>query len=102
MTPDTPVSASSSSTPTDVSNPSMSTTESVPQRYKHLTDIYNATGELELEDELLLSGVDEPVTFEQVVKDEAWREAIHTEIAAIEKIKHGNLQIYQRAIKPLT
>lgn len=37
------------------------------------------------EEELLLSGIDEPVTFEQAIKDEAWRAAMDAEIDTIER-----------------
>lgn len=39
----------------------------------------------------MLSSIDEPVNFEQAVKDEAWREAMNTEIATIEKNKMWQL-----------
>lgn len=91
MTPVTPVSVPSSPTTAEFSSSSASTTESAPKRYRRLSDIYNATEEVEFEDELLLSGVDEPVTFEQAIKDEAWREAMNTEITAIEQNKTWQL-----------
>ncbi|KAL8157704.1 hypothetical protein AgCh_002416 [Apium graveolens] len=47
--------------------------------------IYNNKTEIELADELLLMGIDEPVCFEQVVKDEVWTAAMNKKIEQIEK-----------------
>ena len=38
-----------------------------------------------MEDELLLSGIDEPVTFEQAVQEDAWKIAMDNEIDSIVK-----------------
>lgn len=56
-----------------------------------MTDIYDHTTEVELEDELLLMGVEDPVCFEQAVEDEAWKAAIDREIDSIEKNKTWHL-----------
>lgn len=47
-----------------------------PRRCRKLSDIYNCSEEVEMEDELLLMGVDEPRNFGHSVKELEWREAI--------------------------
>ena len=47
-----------------------------PRRFRHLQDIYGDTTEIELEEELLLMWIDEPVCFEQAVKDDVWKDAM--------------------------
>lgn len=81
--PVTPSPMSQPSTPS--SDSSTTATASEPQRFRSLSDIYDTTEVVEIEEELLLSGIDEPVTFEQAIKDEAWRTAMDTEIETIEK-----------------
>ncbi|XP_074352885.1 uncharacterized protein LOC141692040 [Apium graveolens] len=61
------------------------TSDCEPQHFRLLTDIYDTTDVVELEEELLLSRINEPVTFDQALKDEAWRAAMDIEIATIEK-----------------
>ena len=68
--PTTPSPMSQPSTPT--SDSSATETKSEPQRFSLLSDIYDTTDVVELEEELLLSGIDELVTFEHAIKDEAW------------------------------
>lgn len=56
-----------------------------PRRFRPLRDVYADSTEIELEEELLLMGVDEPVCFEQAITDEVWKEAMDQEISSIEK-----------------
>lgn len=56
-----------------------------PRRYGLLSDVYKKTSEVKLEEELLLMGIDEPVCFEQAVKEEVWRRAMDKEIDSFEK-----------------
>lgn len=70
---------------TPSSDSSATETESEPQRFRPLSDIYDTTDVVEIEEELLLSGIDAPITFEQAIKDEAWRASMDTEIDTIEK-----------------
>ncbi|KAL8117722.1 hypothetical protein AgCh_015555 [Apium graveolens] len=56
-----------------------------PQRFRNLDDKYANTTEIELEEELLLMGVDEPISFEQAITDTVWKEAMDHEINSIEK-----------------
>lgn len=56
------------------------------RRYRGLTDIYNETQEVELgDDELLLTGVDEPTSYSNAKLDHAWRKAMKNEIDAVER-----------------
>lgn len=67
VTPQTSVSApSTSQSPNEDSAHSSTSSASSehPQRFRPLTDIYAHTTELEIEDELLLMGIDEPTCFE--------------------------------------
>ncbi|KAL8108091.1 hypothetical protein AgCh_024510 [Apium graveolens] len=56
-----------------------------PQRFQNLADIYANTTEIEVEEELLLMGVDEPIYFKQAITDTVWKEAMDHEINSIEK-----------------
>ena len=55
------------------------------QNFRFLTDIYNGTEEIEDENELLLLEIEEPATYEQAIKERAWKVAMKNEIEAIEK-----------------
>lgn len=44
-----------------------------PHRFRRLEDIYDHTTEMELAEELLLMGVDEPICFKQEVKEDIWK-----------------------------
>lgn len=73
---------------TDSSNEASSGTSSEqPSRYRSLTDVYENTEEVELEEELYLMNVDEPVDFNQAVKRKEWRDAMDREMEAVEKNK---------------
>lgn len=64
---------------------SSSSCSTQPTKFRLLSEVYNETDEVELEHELLLAGVDEPVNFSQVVKEKSWMKAMQQEIDAIEK-----------------
>lgn len=55
-----------------------------PKRYRRLSDIYSNSEQVEVEDELLLMGVDEPENYIQAVKEREWRIAMQNEIDSIE------------------
>ena len=55
-----------------------------PKKFRPLSGIYDATEEVELDEELWLMGVDEPVNYAQAVKDVNWRKAMKQEINSIE------------------
>lgn len=57
----------------------------VPKRFRSLADVYNESEEVEIEDELLLMGVDEPSSYKTAVKEKAWRQAMQNELDSIEK-----------------
>lgn len=65
--------------------------DSEPRRFRQLRDVYNDTEEVELHDELMLMGVDEPVCYSQEIKGKMWEEAMKTEIEAIERNITWNL-----------
>ena len=73
-----------------------------PHRYRNLDEIYANTTAIELEEELLLMGIDEPVCFEQAIVDDVWKQAMTEEIESIEKKIPGTWQIYLRGIRLLT
>lgn len=47
-----------------------------PKYFRLLSDVYNDTEEIELADELIFMGVDEPNTYSQAVKDKEWKKAM--------------------------
>ncbi|KAL8098263.1 hypothetical protein AgCh_031140 [Apium graveolens] len=63
------------------SSTSSSSTE--PVKFRLLSDIYEETPEVELENELLLTGIDEPSNFSQAVIEGTWKKAMEQEIEAI-------------------
>ena len=59
---------------------------SEPLRYMRLSDVYNEMEDLQAaEEELMLVEIDEPTTYDQENKEKVWREAMQTEIEAIER-----------------
>ncbi|XP_074336389.1 uncharacterized protein LOC141673536 [Apium graveolens] len=64
-----------------------SSDSSEPRRFRLLSDIYDTTEVVEAEDELLLSEIEEPVSYEQATKEKAWRVAMENEIEDIESKK---------------
>ncbi|KAL8105967.1 hypothetical protein AgCh_029688 [Apium graveolens] len=59
--------------------------DSEPRKFRLLSDIYNETSEVELEEELLLAGVDETHCYKQAVTEPGWEMAMKGELEAIEK-----------------
>ncbi|XP_074324338.1 uncharacterized protein LOC141661251 [Apium graveolens] len=73
-----------------------------PMNYKSLTDIYNATEPVELEEEeLLLMGVDEPSNFNQAAKMGEWTKTIKAEMDAMERNKTKELVQLPPGRKPI-
>lgn len=75
-----------------VSTTQMSTTvsdaemDSEPRHFRSLNEIYSETQEIELEnEELLLSGVEEPSSYVKVAQEHEWRQAMECEIRAVER-----------------
>ncbi|KAL8145519.1 hypothetical protein AgCh_003617 [Apium graveolens] len=61
-------------------------TDSGPRHYRSLHDIYNETQEIKLEDdELLFAGVEEPASYTKAAAEHNWREAMKTEMDAVER-----------------
>ena len=56
-----------------------------PKRFRSLDDVYADSTEVELEEELFLMGIDEPVCFEQAITVDVWKEAMEREINSTEK-----------------
>lgn len=56
----------------------------MPKRIRQIAYVYNDSEKVELKDELLFRGVDEPNTYKTAVKEKAWRQAMHNEIESIE------------------
>ncbi|XP_074322754.1 uncharacterized protein LOC141659724 [Apium graveolens] len=60
--------------------------ESHPRQYRSLNDIYAETEPIKLaEEELIILGVDEPITYSKVAQDEKWIKAMKLEIDSVEK-----------------
>lgn len=62
-----------------------------PKHFRLLSDVYNDTEEIELIDELMFLGIDEPTTYRKAVKEKAWNEAMKNEIEVIERNKTWEL-----------
>lgn len=61
-------------------------TYSEPRRFRFLSEVYNETQEIFLEDEeLMFSGVEEPTRYEQAATEHDWRQAMKAEIEAVKK-----------------
>lgn len=56
-----------------------------PKGYRSITEIYDSTEQIELQEELLIMGVDEPVNFDQAKKEKCCRQAMKVEMEAIER-----------------
>lgn len=78
-----------------------SSSSSEPRKFRLLSDIYDTTEVVEAEDELLLSEIEEPVTYEQAAKEKAWRVAMEKEIEAIESNKTWELMELPTGHKPI-
>jgi transposase InsO family protein len=68
------------SPPTDASTP---TSTEGPRRYRLLEEVIEEASSNVLSDSCLL-GIEEPVSVEEARKEEAWREAMHSELGSIE------------------
>lgn len=62
-----------------------------PRKYKGLDDIYNRREEVQLDEELFLMGIEEPMNFAQAVKDRNWKMAMEREMQSIEDNKTWKL-----------
>lgn len=69
-----------------------------PRKYRLLSDIYQETAEVELEDDMLLMSIQEPATYSKAIKDKEWKKAMEKELIAIEK-KHGFYLTYLKVIE---
>lgn len=58
---------------------------STPKKFRSIASIYNETEEVELNDELLFVGMEEPVFYKDASKDREWRIAMDKEMESIEK-----------------
>lgn len=72
-------------TPTTERRMADTSDETAPRKFRLVSDIYDETGEVELEEELMLMGVEEPTSYSQEVKEKEWRKAMEREIEAFEK-----------------
>ncbi|KAL8104724.1 hypothetical protein AgCh_028795 [Apium graveolens] len=58
---------------------------SEPKHFRLLSEIYDETEEVEVENELPLLGIDEPLNYTEVVGEKEWEMVMKNEIKAIEK-----------------
>lgn len=64
---------------------SASTGESTePRNFRLIQEIYDDTNEVELQEELMLMGVDEPINYQQASKKKEWVRAMEQELEAVE------------------
>lgn len=77
-----------SSTQQSVGNSHTTTTSNgstEPRKFRLLSEIYDETEEVEIDEKLLLLSIEEPSSYIQAEKESAWREAMKNEIDSIEK-----------------
>ena len=74
---------------------------STPKRFRLVSDIYENTKEIKLEEELLFLGVEEPTTYNQAVKERSWKDAMQTEIEAIKRNNTWSLVELPLGHKPI-
>lgn len=61
-------------------------TSSEPKNFRRLTEIYDATEEVELDDdELMLMGTTEPTSYNKAAAEHSWQQALRNEMEAVEK-----------------
>lgn len=75
----------SSKTPAQKLNPENYNDSKEPKQIRRLSEIYDETEEMQLEEELFLMGIEEPVNFTQAVKDKNWKVAMEKEMQSIEE-----------------
>lgn len=85
--PTTPVNTTISSGGENMDTSATSDHSEQPMKFRSLADIYADSTEVELEEELFLMGIDEPVCFEQAITADVWKVAMETELNSIEKNK---------------
>lgn len=78
-----------------------SSKSSTPKHFRSVSGIYDNTKEIELEEELLFVGVEEPVTYNQAVKEKSWKDAMKNEIEAIERNNTWKLVELSAGHKPI-
>lgn len=58
----------------------------VPRKYRPLTELYEETDEINLdEDELMLMGTEEPTIYSKAATEYNWQQAMRNEIDAVER-----------------
>lgn len=62
-----------------------------PKKFKLLNEVYDESEQVEIEEELMLGAVDDPLNYNQAEKEEVWKEAMEAEINSIEKNKTWEL-----------
>lgn len=72
-----------------------------PLCFRSLADVYADSAEIELEEELFLMGIDEPLCFEQEIIDEVWKDAMEKEMSSIEKNKTWELTTLPKGHKAI-
>lgn len=83
--PQTPVSTQFQSSAGSTNGNDGEESSEQPLRFRSLRDVYDETEPIEISDELLFMGVDEPVNYTQASKKREWRIAMEQELEAIEK-----------------
>lgn len=81
--------------------PEESVRKSTPVRFISVSDIYENIDVIELEEELLLLSVEEPVSYQQAVNENSWKEAMRKEIEAIERNNTWKLVELPSGHKPI-
>lgn len=74
-TPLTPLTPNSSQATTSSEQDDTHDGSEPPRNFRLISDIYNETEETEMTEELLLAGFDEPMSYSQAMKEDAWKVA---------------------------
>lgn len=64
---------------------------SEPRSFRSFWEVYDDAAEVELDEEMLMLGVEEPTCYDQAATEDAWPEAMKAEISAIERNKTRKL-----------
>lgn len=71
--------------PTSTRNPDNYDDSTEPKKTRRLSEIYNETSMVDLDEELYLVGFEEPANYRQAIQDNNWKQAMRREINSIEE-----------------
>ena len=91
VTPTSQNATPTSQTPVSRLNPDNYDDSTEPRKIRPLSEVYNETEEVKLDEELYPMGIEEPANYKQAIKDSNWKQAMRIEISSIEENKTWEL-----------